>query len=130
MKQNNIERGHLTNRGKGLGTVTKEMVRKRAQELALINGRSPRRLLSSDLAQARRELTGEEGLNPRPSRDEELPESSRWQEVPESRGTKVPVLPASDEQEYFTKLVEEGVEEAEHDQMVRATRLARRQDQV
>jgi len=58
MKQNRIEEGRFTEQGHGLGTVTKEMVDKRARELALINGRT--QVLDSDFREAKRELTREE----------------------------------------------------------------------
>ena len=122
MKRNQIEEGRFSEKGHGLGTVTEQMVRRRARELALINGRSSRQVLDSDLRQARRELTGEEGLTPQASAAEQLPEESRWEPVPESVGHKAPTMPASDEQTFAEKLVEEGVEDAEQDQMVKATR--------
>ena len=64
MKQNKIEEGRFSQKARGLGTVTEEMVRKRARELALISGRDEKQMLDSDLAQARRELTGEQRLTP------------------------------------------------------------------
>src|SRR5438105_3259233 len=122
MKQNRIEEGKLSAKGRGLGTVTEEMVRKRARELAVINGRDENQMLDSDLAQARRELTGEEKLTPKPTAAEQLPEESRWQPVPESTGREAPKVAPADEQTVAEELVEEGVEEAEHDQMIKAAR--------
>ena len=122
MKENQIEKGRLTQRGRGLGTVTERMVRQRAGELAVINGRSERNILDSDIEQARRELTSEEHLVPQPSKAEEVPEDGRWDPVPGSTGQTAPTIPAPDEQTVAEKLVEEGVEEAEQDQMIRATR--------
>src|SRR2546423_5505610 len=98
MKKNPTEQGRVSDHGHGLGTVTEKMVRERARELAIINGRSGRQILSSDLDQARRELTGEEGLAPEPTAAEKLPEESRWEEVPVSKGREAPKIPASDEQ--------------------------------
>ncbi len=121
MKQNPIEQGRFSEHAHGLGTVTPAMIRQRAKELALINGR-PNHVLDSDLAQARHELTGEERLNPEQSAAEQLPEESRWEEVPESVGHKAPTVAAPDEQTFAEELVEEGIEDAEQDQMVRATR--------
>jgi hypothetical protein len=128
MKENRIEEGRYSLKGRGLGTVTEDMVRMRAGELAIINGREPGRILDADLEQARRELTGEERLNPEPSLAEQLPEESRWEEVPESTGHQAPTIPTPDEQTFAEKLVEEGVEDAEQDQMVRATRAGRKRD--
>jgi hypothetical protein len=120
MKQNQIDKGRFIQHGEGLGTVTEEMVQKRARELALISGRQ--NVLDSDTEQARRELLGEERLNPPPTRAESLPEDQRWDPVPASTGEKTPVTPPPDEQTFAERLVEEGVEDAEQDQMVKATK--------
>jgi Mg-chelatase subunit ChlI len=122
MKENRIEQGRFTENAHGLGTVTEAMVRRRAEEIAIINGRSKHQVNSTDLDQARRELTGEERLTPEPTAAEQLPEEKRWEAVPESTGEKAPTVPAPDEQSFAEKLVEEGVEDAEHEQMIEATR--------
>ncbi len=106
------------------------MVKKRARELALINGRSEENILQTDFDQAWRELTGQEGLAPHRTAAEKLPEDKRWMEVPESEGHKVPAVPAADEQTFAEELVEEGVSDAEEDQMVRATRESLRRDKT
>jgi hypothetical protein len=122
MKDNDIDEGRFSRQGQGLGTVTEEMVWQRAREIALINGRTPQNVLDSDVDEARRELTGEERLAPQQTKAEELAEDKRWDAVPESTGKRAPQVPASDEQTFAEKLVQEGVSEAEHDQMVQATR--------
>jgi hypothetical protein len=127
MKENRVEQGRFTDQGHGLGTVTREMVLKRAKELALISGRE--QILDSDFQQAKRELTREEDLPPEPDAIENLTEDERWEPVPESHGKEGPKVPAPDEQTFAEKLVEEGVEDAEHDQMKRAARESRRRDQ-
>ena len=121
MEENPIDEGRFSVRGEGLGTVTEEMVRQRASELAMINGRSSNKILDSDLKEARRELTGRERLNPQPEPAEEIPESERWDPVPGSSGSAAPTVPAPDEQTFTEKLVEEGIEDAEQDQMVQGT---------
>jgi hypothetical protein len=129
MKENRIEEGRFTEHAHGLGTVTQKMVWQRAREIALINGRSENNILEADLEQARRELTGRERLNPQATPAEEIPEERRWEEVPESTGQQAPTVAAPDEQTFAEKLVEEGVEEAEHDQMVEATRASLKREQ-
>ena len=128
MKQNPIEEGRISSRGEGLGTVTEEMVRQRAGEIAVINGRSKHNVLDIDLEQARRELQGEEGLNPAPTAAENLTEDQRWGVDGTNSGHKVPAIPASDEQTVTEKLVEEGIADAEHDQQVEATRASLQRD--
>jgi len=48
--------------------------------------------------------------------------------VPESTGHKATTEPASDEQTFAEKLVEEGVEDAEQDSMVEGTRQSQHRD--
>jgi|1185.fasta_scaffold27231_1 hypothetical protein len=126
MKKDRIEEGRFTDHGHGLGTVTEEMVRQRARELALINGRNEDQVLSSDIEEARRELTGAERLVPEPTAAERIPEEERWDPNPGTTGQKVPPVAAPDEQTFAEKLVEEGVDEAEQDQMVQASREGRK----
>jgi len=119
MKKDQIEEGRISDHSKVLGTVTQEMFRARAREIALINGRSPEHLSPADYSQAKRELTGEHDVEPP---EEQLPTSERWDPVPGTPGHQAISLPAHDEQSDAEKLTEEGVAEAEHEQMVEATR--------
>ena len=127
MKQDRIEEGRISNRGKGLGTVNEEMVRARASEIAVINGRSKHKILDSDLEAARRELMGNEEGNPRTAAEENIPEDDRWG-TSTNTGSQVPTVPAPDEQTVAEKLVEEGVADAEHDQEIEATRASLRRE--
>lgn len=126
MKQNRIEEGRFTQNAHGLGTVSEAMVRQRAKEIALISGRSE--VLDHDLDQAWRELTGHEGLVPDADPEELIPEENRAPDNHGSVGQRVEAVPAPDEQTFAETLVEEGVQDAEHDQMVKATRNALNRD--
>jgi hypothetical protein len=128
MKQNRIEEGRLSDRGEGLGTVTEEMVMKRAREIAVINGRSAKHVIEADIEEAREELEGKDEMNPGPTAEENVTEDKRWDPVPASEGTQAPTVPASDEQTVAEKLYDEGVADAEHDQEIQATRDAWRRD--
>ena len=128
MKQNQNEQGRLSDHGKGLGTVTKDMVMDRAREIAVINGRSSKNILDSDVDEAQRELEGEDEMKPSPTAAESVPEDQRWDPVPGSEGTQAPIFPAPDEQSVAEKLYDEGVADAEHDQEIEATRNAARRD--
>jgi hypothetical protein len=59
VKTNPFKEGILGGNSPGLGAVTRDMVHMRAAELAVIDGRLPKDTTMSDLAQAKRELTGE-----------------------------------------------------------------------
>lgn len=128
MKRERNQEGRFSQYGRGLGTVTKDMVRKRAAELALISGRSPKHILDADWNQAYRELTGAERLVPEAPIEEELPETARAEGNAGSAGHQVEPVPTPDEQTFAEELVEEGVEDAEQDQMVKATREGLRRD--
>jgi hypothetical protein len=128
MKANPLKEGTLTTNSAGLGTVTRKMVRERAAELAVINGRSGREASESDWEQAKRELTGEPDMDPKEAALETAPESERWDPVPGSTGNKVPAAPSADEDDEGRsdneRLVNEGIEGAEQDQMRQAARGA------
>ena len=115
----------MTKNSAGLGTVTRKMVRERAVELAVINGRSAQDVSKSDREQAKRELTGEPDTDPKAAVLESAPESERWDPLPGSTGHKVPVAPSADEdaegRSDNERLVDEGIAEAEQDQMHQAS---------
>ena len=117
----------------GPGTVTRKKVRERAIELAIINGRSAEDVSKSDREQAKLELTGEPGTDSTDAILESAPESERWDPVPGSEGRKVPGAPSADEDEEGRsdneRLVEEGIEGAELDQMFQASQAAAKTDE-
>ena len=124
MKTNPLKQGLLTENSAGIGTVTRKMVRTRAVELAVINGRSAQEVSKSDWEQAKRELTGGPEIDPKEALLESAPESDRWNPVPGSAGHKVRVESNADEDDEGRsdneRLVEEGNAGAEHDQMRQA----------
>jgi len=132
MKTDPLKQGALTENGAGIGTVTQDMVRARATELAVIDGRSEKDLSVFDLERAKRELTGETDIDPKEAILEEAPESERWDPVAGSTGHKVETTSNEDEdgegRSDSERLVEEGVSEAEHDQMVQAAKAEQEED--
>jgi hypothetical protein len=82
----------------------------------------------ADYEQAKRELTGESDLDRQDAMLDSIPEAERWDPVPGSTGRQVPESPSEDEDDEgrseSEQLVEEGVEEAERDQMLQAARAA------
>ena len=119
METNPLKQGLLTENSAGIGVVTRGMVRARAVELAVINGRAAHSVSKSDLDQARRELAGNPGMDPNSAALESAPETERWDPLPGSEGVKAPTAPSADEDEEGRsdneKLVEEGLAGAEHD---------------
>jgi hypothetical protein len=129
MNPNPLKQGALTKNSAGIGTVTRKMVRERAVELAAINGRPAQDVSPSDWQQARRELTGESGMDSKETALDSAPESERWNPVPGSSGNKVPAAASEDEDDEGRsdneRLVDEGMAGAELDQTRQATNAAK-----
>jgi hypothetical protein len=128
MKTNPLKDGVLTENSAGIGTVTRQMVRERAVELAVINGRSAQEVSNSDWQQAKRELTDVSNSDLNETILEAAPESERWDPLPGSTGHKVPTAPGDDEDDEGRsdnkRLVDEGIAGAELDQSRQAARAA------
>jgi hypothetical protein len=134
MRKNPLNKGIIMENAAGIGTVTSEMVEARARELAAINGRPSSEPSEPDYQQAKRELTGEEETDPRDeSREESVPESEGWERVPGSTGRQAADSLGEDEdaegRSESAQLFEEGVSEAEHDQMLRAAEADEKSDE-
>jgi hypothetical protein len=99
--------------------VTPDMVENRARELALIAGREPNRVTASDRIQAKKELLGDDSADA--AVDDTGITPSGMGAPPTSTGSRTERhLPTDDETEIQT--VQEGVDEAEHDEMVQAAK--------
>ena len=131
MKTNPPKEAALIINSTAIGTVTRKMVQERAVELALINGRAPQDVSESDLEQAKRELTGQSDMDPKEVLLESMPESERWDPLPGSAGHIVPVTSVDGEDDegrsFNERLVEEGMLEAEHDQMLQSAKKQRKE---
>ncbi len=128
MNMANENNGKISEHSKGLGTVTREMVEKRAREVAFINGRSADQVTESDRAEAKREL---EGMERTPAVDEDAEvaaDRQPWDPAPASSGHQEPKETADDEQTVAERLTKDGMAEAEHDQMVEGTRESIKRD--
>src|SRR5665213_2788235 len=108
MKATHQAHGRISDHFEGMGTVTRDMVIERAREIAMINGHPTNHYTLNDFMEAKRELTGEET-------DLENEES-----IPSAYEAQRNELP--DENTIYQDLVEQGVSEAEHDQMVEAAK--------
>lgn len=128
MKKDQIEEGRLTEHARGMGTVTREMVLKRAREIALINGRSEKHVIQSDFDRAKRELTGGGEMVDDPEAPRNRSHAELRETVRGSRGRAALRVLAHDEQTDAEKLVEQGLMDAEHDRMVDGTREALKRD--
>ena len=123
MKDINNAHGIISEHFQGVGTVTRDMVVKRAKEIAIINGRERHHYTKDDFMEAKRELTGNSSAEG--EEDELLASLTSWDEEPGASGHSAHCGDLPDEQTIAEHLVEEGVSEAEHEQMVEAAKNAK-----
>jgi len=134
MRKNPLNKGIIMENAAGIGTVTSEMVEARARELAAINGHSSSEPSEADYQQAKRELTGEAETDPRDESLESIPESHGWDPVPGSTGRQAAESLGEDEdaegRSESAQMFEEGISEAEHNQMLRAAESDEKTDEL
>jgi hypothetical protein len=132
MKIDPLQEAVMVINSTGVGTVTHKMVRSRAVELALIDGRIAQEVSKSDWEQAKRELTGGSDMDPNEALLETAPESERWDPLPGSTGhiVTVPSVDGEDDEgrSVSERLVDEGMLEAEHDQMLQSAEAEKKKD--
>ena len=111
-------RGKIVRGTQGLGTVTQQMIEERAQEIARSDGRN--RANDLDRSNAREELTGS-ASEKAPTKEEP---GRDWDMPLVSTGEKAPTVRPEDDQNIPEELVQEGIEEADHDQRVQSGRIS------
>jgi hypothetical protein len=113
--------GKINLHGNGLGVPSPEMIEKRAREIALIDEREPDKFTESDWAQAHKELLGAEHPTPPEETKQSADLIDDWYVAAPSRGRRIPRPGVDEEEETLGEhLVNDGVEEATHDQMLEA----------
>lgn len=108
--------GKIISGTEGVGTVTPQMIEKRAREIARTDGRTQAN--DPDRSRAREELTGAASDSERAPTTEEP--GRDWQMPLVSTGEKSPTV--RPEENIPEKLIQEGVEEADHDQRLSSER--------
>jgi len=130
MNINDPTDGRLFVHGKGSGGIGRADIERRARELAAIDGRSGAAITDDDIARARAELLG---LNlPDTTVEDEAAAigiSRDPSEPPSVSGHERPLREGPDEEKAIERLTLEGVEEAQHEQMLAARRRERRLDE-
>src|SRR5689334_3144696 len=112
-------RGKILRESEGGETVTPQIIEERAREIARSDGRAQPNDL--DRTRAREDLTGPTSSSEkRPTKEEP---GRDWQMPLVSTGEKAPTVHPEDEENIPDKLVQEGIEEADHDQRVRSGRI-------
>ena len=110
----------ILHHSEGLGTPTAETVRKRAQELALINGHAA--YSEEDWRDAKRELHGGHESNDTNGEMDMASLVSEHDMVVGSVGHHAENLGADDASNVGEELIAEGMDEAVHEQMLAARR--------
>jgi hypothetical protein len=111
----------------GLGAPSPETVRKRAQEIALINGRAE--FTEEDWREAKRELHGGHEFNDTNGDFEMSALVSEHDMVIGSIGHHAKNLMPEDSENVLEELIAEGMDEAVHEQML-AARLAEPEEEL
>jgi hypothetical protein len=130
MNINEPTSGRILIHGRGAGSAGTRDIEHRARELADIAGRSGSDPTDEDLARAEAELLGK-ALPDTNSEDEDAQGAiSRDPSEPISiSGHEVPLREGPDEQKAVERLALEGVDEAQHEQMLAARRRERQLDE-
>jgi hypothetical protein len=131
MNINDPTHGRILIHGKGTGDIGRTDIERRARELADIDGRSGAEITDADLARAEAELMGT--VLPATSVEDDEAEGaiSRDPSEPISvNGHEIPLREGPDEEKAVERLALEGVEEAQHEQMLAARRRERRLDET
>jgi hypothetical protein len=105
----------------GLGTPNVDLVRQRAEEIALINGRTEH--TEADWQQAKYEIHGTHHVDDEPAEEMGAAEMVSGQDMLSSDvGHHMPKLAMEDDGNVVEELIREGMEEAEHEQMLESCR--------
>ncbi len=110
----------IINHSHGQGATSLEDIQQRASELARIDGRPADEFTDADLENARRELTGGHFEEEDAETDCFVLSSDR---IAGSTGHHVPNQSCDESENAVAELIMEGMEEAEHEQMLEASNL-------
>lgn len=118
--------GRILRHGKRADEVTAEAIEVRARELAVIDGRSASAITDDDRRRSREELLGLNLPDTTLAEDEAAGRVTRDPSEPTANpGHQTPMRNEPEDQEVMERLALEGVEEAQHDQMLAARRRER-----
>ena len=124
MHKNLLDEGDLIKTSAESNPVTRDEIHARARELALIEGRVPPNVSQADYEQAKQELTGESDLSRQEAILDAISDPNPSDPTSSSIGYQLPESPNEDEDDegrsQSEQLAENGVEKAEHDQVLQA----------
>ena len=108
--------------GEGIGEISRDQIEDRAAELARMEARDE--VNDADRARAAEELQGPKDPSAPETGSPDVEEIVTWDEPVEARGEQAPRIGLEDEASVAEQLVEEGVDEADHDRRVAASEQA------
>jgi hypothetical protein len=114
--------GRIEVHGNGFGAPTPEKVEQRAKEIAMIDDRNPEEFSDADWDQAKRELLGASIPEAPEETSANASLQDEWEVVANDSGHRVPRTGVEGDEAVGEQLVNGGVEEATHDQMLEARR--------
>jgi hypothetical protein len=133
MNKNPSDNHAMTEGIAGIGSVPSEIEHERLPDPTWDAGHGPRQGSSADDDPAKSELTRTSGAAQQEAILDSISEVKKWNPVPGSTGLQISESPNEDEDDEgrseSEQLAEGGVEEAERDQILQATRDAKKEDQ-
>jgi len=127
MKTSHSSPAKIVNHGSGMGAPDKETVRRRAMELAQIDGRL--KFNEQDWVHAKRELHGGQSFDNDDDEDLMFETVSERDMIASDAGHHVENLPMEDADNIGEELISEGMDEAVHDQMLEASKVNEREEE-
>jgi len=115
----------FVNHAEGIGTVSLEMVEQRAREIALSDGRKPEAYSEGDWNQAKKELTRDYPDAEAPADDPDATVTAS-DDVVVTPSKHKENIPSSPDRGMAEILVEQGLDEADHDQRVESEQNRKR----
>ena len=133
MNKNPSDNNALTADLAGIGPVPSETEHERMPDPTWDAGHPPRQGSSADDDPAKSKLPRTSGAAQQEAILDSISEVKKWNPVPGSTGLQIPESPNEDEDDEgrseSEQLVDGGVDEAERDQILQATRDAKKEDQ-
>ncbi len=127
MKNSRTVQGKILQHAEGMGVPSTDLVRRRAEEIALIGGR--REFSEEDWQQAKQELHGGHARLLDDDGGETIGAATQ-REIPGTLGHHVENAGQEDTENVLEELVAEGMDEAVHEQMLEAARMEPRDEEV
>jgi len=114
------QKAHILIHDEGVGVPSPDIIEKRARELAIISGRAASDYTEEDFRQAKLELMQEPIPDDEEMKEKALPFEPGSGDVLGGRETQAENFSGQDESTVAEELIQEGMDEALHDEMLEA----------